>query len=130
MPKFAPLWVFCLIAGGLRPRWPGRHKRGFVVSDGLRWQEVFQGADLCCSTPKTAHWVEDAELKARYWRDSPQERRELLLPFTWGTVARRGQVFGNRTRGSDAHVTTGPRSPIPATMKFSVGFPQPGHHQQ
>ena len=30
-------------------------------------------------------------LKRRFWRDSPESRREALLPFIWGTVRESGK---------------------------------------
>jgi len=97
-----------------------------IVSDGLRWQEIFQGADpLLLEAKNGGSWVEDAELKRRYWRATTQERRQLLFPFIWGTVARQGQIFGNRALGSDAHVTNGLAFSYPGYNEMSVGFPNP-----
>jgi len=97
-----------------------------IVSDGLRWQEVFQGADpLLLNAKNGGSWVDEAELKKRYWRESPQERRQLVMPFIWGTVAREGQIFGNRNLGSDAHVTNGKAFSYPGYNEMSVGYPNP-----
>jgi hypothetical protein len=97
-----------------------------IVSDGLRWQEIFQGADpLLLDAKNGGNWVDDAELKRRYWRQTPQERRQILFPFIWGTVARQGQIFGNREQGSDAHVTNGLAFSYPGYNEMSVGFPNP-----
>ena len=30
-------------------------------------------------------WTPIPELRAKYWRDSAEERRAALLPFIWGT---------------------------------------------
>jgi hypothetical protein len=97
-----------------------------IVSDGLRWQEIFQGADpLLLDAKNGGNWVGDDELKHRYWRETPQERRRILFPFIWGTVARQGQIFGNRAQGSDAHVTNGLAYSYPGYNEMSVGFPNP-----
>src|SRR6185503_18247213 len=69
---------------------PGERKTENVVLvtyDGLRWQEVFSGADEVLLTKENGG-VRDvqAERKA-FWRDTPEARREALLPFLWGTVA-------------------------------------------
>ncbi|HZO23111.1 MAG TPA: hypothetical protein VFB37_11475 [Steroidobacteraceae bacterium] len=95
-----------------------------IVSDGLRWQEVFTGADpLLLDAKHGGNWLDDTEMKRRYWRENPQERRSLLLPFIWGTVARQGQIFGNRSEGSDAHVTNGRWFSYPGYNEMSVGYP-------
>ncbi|MBS0419335.1 MAG: alkaline phosphatase family protein [Proteobacteria bacterium] len=97
-----------------------------IVSDGLRWQEMFQGADpLLLDAKNGGNWVDDAEMKKRYWRETPQARRELVFPFIWGTVAKQGQIFGNRTEGSDAHVTNGKAFSYPGYNEMSVGYPNP-----
>jgi len=127
MPKLAPLLGLLVIAGWVTPALAGKTQNVvLIVSDGLRWQEVFQGADpLLLDAKNGGSWVEDAELKRRYWRDTPQERRQILFPFIWGTVAKQGQVFGNRALGSDAHVTNGLAFSYPGYNEMSVGFPNP-----
>lgn len=95
-----------------------------IVSDGLRWQEVFTGADELLITDKSGdNWVSEAELRKRYWRADAAARRELLFPFLWGTVAKQGQIFGNRRKGSDAHVTNGKAFSYPGYNEMSTGYP-------
>jgi len=127
MPKLAPLLGLLAVAGWMTPAWAGRTQNVvLIVSDGLRWQEVFQGADpLLLEAKNGGSWVEPADLKRRYWRATPEERRELIFPFLWGTVAKQGQLFGNRTLGSDAHVTNGRAFSYPGYNEMSVGFPNP-----
>ena len=127
MPKLASLFGLLVLAGIVSPALAGKTQNVvLIVSDGLRWQEVFQGADpLLLDAKNGGNWVEEAELKSRYWRETPQERRQLLFPFIWGTVAKQGQIFGNRTQGSDAHVTNGLAFSYPGYNEMSVGFPNP-----
>jgi arylsulfatase A-like enzyme len=95
-----------------------------IVSDGLRWQEVFTGADELLITDKSGNnWVSEADLRKRYWRPDADARRELLFPFLWNTVARQGQIFGNRRKGSDAHVTNGKAFSYPGYNEMSTGYP-------
>jgi hypothetical protein len=95
-----------------------------IVSDGLRWQEVFTGAEASLLNSKTGgSWMSEAELRQRYWRDSPEERRALLFPFIWGTVARQGQIYGNQLKGSIAHVTNGKAFSYPGYNEMSTGYP-------
>src|SRR3569833_80141 len=109
MRKLASLLGLLVLTGVVAPAHAGKTRNVvLIVSDGLRWQEMFQGADpLLLDARNGGNWVSDAELKKRYWRETPQERRQLVFPFIWGTVAKQGQIFGNRTAGSDAHVTNG-----------------------
>jgi hypothetical protein len=77
-----------------------------LVSDGLRWQEIFTGADPTLLNEKNGGiWDKEADLRRAFWRDDVNERRKLLFPFIWGTVAAHGQIFGNQLKGSVARVT-------------------------
>src|SRR5689334_10948669 len=69
-----------------------------VTLDGFRWQEVFAGADEALLDARAGGVRDVAALKRSYWRAQAARRREVLLPFLWGTVARRGQLFGNPAR--------------------------------
>jgi hypothetical protein len=95
-----------------------------IVSDGLRWQEVFTGADPSLLNDKAGgSWMGEAELRKRYWRENVDERRALLFPFLWGTVAKKGQIYGNQLKGSVAHVTNGKAFSYPGYNEMSTGYP-------
>jgi len=95
-----------------------------IVSDGLRWQEVFSGAeDALLNDNDGGNWVPAAELRKRYWRPEPTQRRALLFPFLWRTVAVQGQLFGNQTLGSVAQVTNGKAFSYPGYNEMSTGYP-------
>src|ERR1700682_2182389 len=79
----------------------------FVMTDGLRWQEVFNGAEESLMTKENGAVSDIAGLKKAYWRDTPEARREALMPFVWSVISKRGQIYRNRDRGSDAYVTNG-----------------------
>lgn len=68
----------------------------FIITlDGFRWQEVFAGADSALMFDKT--YVNDPlALKNTFWEKTPEARRQILLPFFWGTMAKKGQLYGNR----------------------------------
>ena len=89
-----------------RPR-PATRNVVLVTTDGLRWQEVFRGADDSLLNKKDGGVADPDALRRAFWRETPEARREALLPFLWSTVARRGQVFGNRDKKSLAQVTNG-----------------------
>lgn len=77
-----------------------------IVSDGLRWQEIFTGADPTLLNEKNGGiWDKEADLKREFWRDDVNERRKALFPFIWTTVAAHGQILGNQLKGSIARVT-------------------------
>lgn len=63
-----------------------------ISVDGLRWQEVFQGADSILNKDK------------KYWAGTASQRREELMPFFWGTIASKGQLYGNRNLGNKVNL--------------------------
>jgi hypothetical protein len=96
----------------------------FVMTDGLRWQEVFRGAESSLISKK--YKVKDeVALKKVYWRETPEARREALMPFLWGTIAKEGQIYGNRNKGSDAYVTNGLFFSYPGYSETFCGFVDP-----
>ena len=97
-----------------------------IVSDGLRWQEIFTGADAALLNDKNGGmWDDVARLRRDYWRDDVSERRRALFPFLWGVVAKQGQIFGNQARGSVAHVTNGLSFSYPGYNEMLSGHPDP-----
>jgi len=92
-----------------------------VTLDGLRWQEVFTGADPAL-IGDTA-FVEDPEmLRQRYWDDDPAARRQKLMPFFWSVIAAQGQLHGNRALGSQVDVTNGHWFSYPGYNEILTGF--------
>jgi len=95
-----------------------------IVSDGLRWQEVFTGADpTLLNEANGGIWAKEADLRRDFWRDDPVERRRALFPFLWNTVAVRGQIFGNQALGSVARVTNGLAFSYPGYNEMLTGHP-------
>lgn len=87
-----------------------------ITFDGLRWQEVFGGADLKLITNK--QFVNDTTAtKSMFWATSPELRREKLMPFFWHTLVKNGQLYGNRIAGNNVNVTN------------SMWFSYPGYNE-
>src|SRR5579864_3066427 len=94
-----------------------------VTYDGLRWQEVFSGCDETLLNREEGGGVRDVPaLKSRFWRDTPEERREALLPFFWKTIAARGQIFGDPAQHCRARVTNGRNFSYPGYNELLAGF--------
>jgi Type I phosphodiesterase / nucleotide pyrophosphatase len=97
-----------------------------IVSDGLRWQEIFSGADPQLLNEKNGGiWEKEQELRREFWRADVNERRKALFPFLWTTVAQHGQIFGNQTKGSIARVTNGMAFSYPGYNEMLTGHPDP-----
>ncbi|MEH6679837.1 MAG: sulfatase-like hydrolase/transferase [Sediminicola sp.] len=75
-----------------------------ITLDGLRWQEVFSGADPLL-VAHTEYVGDTTHLKSLFWNDDLKERRESLMPFLWKEVPKMGQMHGNRTLGSKVDLT-------------------------
>jgi hypothetical protein len=96
----------------------------WVMTDGLRWQEVFQGAELALMTKENGVSKVD-DLKATFWKDTAEDRRSVLMPFLWSVIAKDGQIYGNRTRGSEASVTNGMNFSYPGYNESLTGVADP-----
>ena len=121
------LAIGVLLSFSAAPAWAGKTQNVvLIVSDGLRWQEIFTGADPTLLNEKAGgSWLAEADLRKRYWLPDADARRALLFPFLWGTVAKQGQIFGNQAKGSIARVTNGMAFSYPGYNEMSVGFPDP-----
>jgi hypothetical protein len=74
-----------------------------ITLDGMRWQEIFSGAEKRLITKK---FVSDsAQLMKKFWDENPNKRRELLMPFFWTTISKEGQLYGNRNLGNKVNVS-------------------------
>ena len=97
-----------------------------IVPDGIRWQEVFTGAEKALLNEREGgSWLDEKTLLQRFWRDDVAERRKLLFPFLWGTVAQQGQIFGNKAAGSSARVTNPFAFSYPGYNELITGFGDP-----
>lgn len=117
------LFLLVTLAAPLARAAEGKTRNVVLVTvDGLRWQEVFRGAeqDLMNSTNGGVGNLD--RIQAAFWRDTEKSRREALLPFFWNTVAKQGQLYGNTNRGSTALVTNGRKFTYPGFNEIFTGF--------
>ncbi|MBA4190143.1 MAG: AP protein [Planctomycetaceae bacterium] len=96
-----------------------------VMLDGLRWQEVFTGADEELLHKERGGVKDVADIRKRFWRDTPEARRETLMPFLWGTVAKDGQIYGNKLKNSVGQVTNKLNYSYPGYSEVLCGFVDP-----
>lgn len=130
MPRRTPILVLLFALLGCLPAasaaTPGPNIL-FVTLDGLRWQEVFRGADEAFINPEHGGVPEKevAALRASVLAPTAEERRRKLMPFLWSEVATRGQLIGNRDRGSAMRVTNVEWFSYPGYNEILCGFPDP-----
>lgn len=92
-----------------------------ITYDGLRWQELFTGADAALIEDE--RYVDDVDgLKTRFWAEDAETRREKLLPFFWNVIAQGGQLYGNRTAGCEVNTVNTHRFSYPGYNEILAGF--------
>lgn len=96
-----------------------------VTLDGFRWQDLFGGADDVLLDSKLGGVRDLPGLKRRFVRDTPEARRQALMPFLWGTIARDGQIFGNPARKAAARSTNGLKFSYPGYSEMFCGVADP-----
>ena len=96
-----------------------------IISDGFRWQEVFNGAEPGLMTKWPGGVKDPNALRAQFGRNTPEARREALLPFVWTVIGRSGQVLGNQAKGSLVSVTNGKKFSYPGYNEILTGFGDP-----
>lgn len=122
-------FIFAALAGGLAL---GAHAQTvkqrtenvvLVTLDGMRWQEVFGGADSALFRQSKYYYADRQKLQKDFGQGPPAQRRQALMPFLWGTVARQGQLYGNREAGSLVNVTNTMRFSYPGYNEILTGAP-------
>ena len=66
-------------------------KSCFNYLDGLRWQELFAGADPLII--KNENFVKHPEDFMTVLENKQEKRRSLLMPFVWNEIVKIGQIF-------------------------------------
>jgi len=118
------VWAMAWASVNLEAAGPVRAKNVFLVTtDGLRWQELFEGAERPLIDAEVGRVKNTNQVLKAFWRETETARREALLPFFWGTLAPRGQVWGNPKRQSHVRVTNGHNFSYPGYNEFLTGAP-------
>lgn len=117
--------LFCIVALVLvqLPLWGQRKTQNvFIITfDGLRWQELYGGADSLLINH--GDYVRDVEgLRKRFWRATPEQRREALMPFFWTTIAKQGQLYGNRKYDNKVNCSNTMWFSYPGYSEILCGF--------
>lgn len=76
-----------------------------ITTDGLRWQELFKGMDETIARDNRFNQDDSAAIFKEFGGSSESQKRKKLMPFLWNTLAIKGQLYGNRTVGSNVNVS-------------------------
>ena len=93
-----------------------------VTLDGLRWQEVFGGIDSFLVADHKFTRDSGAVIK-NFGASTADGRRKKLFPFFWTTIAKDGQLYGNRWKGSEANVANHYHFSYPGYNEIFTGYP-------
>lgn len=97
-----------------------------VTLDGVRTEEIFSGMDpLLADASAKQMYSEIEQVRERFWADSAEQRRKLLMPFFWGTLAPAGMVLGNGARGSRVLVRNEIKWSSPGYAEILTGVVDP-----
>ncbi|MCC7065388.1 MAG: alkaline phosphatase family protein [Planctomycetes bacterium] len=96
-----------------------------ITLDGLRWQDVFTGADNRMLNKEHGGVADLLAMRKRFWRSTPEQRREVLMPFLWTTIQKEGQIFGDPEHDARAVVTNPHRFSYPGYSELLCGFADP-----
>jgi hypothetical protein len=94
-----------------------------ITTDGFRWQEVFSGMDKTIGENKKYYEGDSAQIFKKYWNEEGWVRRKLLMPFLWGTIAKQGQIYGNRKADCNVDVANGYWFSYPGYNEIMTGYP-------
>ncbi|MBS1669663.1 MAG: alkaline phosphatase family protein [Bacteroidetes bacterium] len=120
MKYFFGILLFWL--GNVHAQEPKTENIIIVTMDGMRWQEVFGGADSALlNNPNYTH--EKDGIEKEFGGNDASERRRKLFPFLWNTVATQGQLYGNRNIGSNVDVANPYKFSYPGYNEIFTGYP-------
>ena len=90
--------------------------------DGVRWKEVFRGADKFLINRN--NFTSSIPFhKEKYFVEDSIQRREMLMPFTWKTIAKDGVILGNRDEKNYFNMTNKPLWSYPGYNEIITGAP-------
>jgi hypothetical protein len=114
--------VLLLVGATLAPAQQRRTENVILVTlDGVRWQEVFSGADsVLVHDPRFTPGL--SRTREEFWTTSPVERRRKLMPFFWDSLAPRALLVGDRNQGSNADITNVHRFSYPGYSEILAGY--------
>jgi hypothetical protein len=93
-----------------------------VTLDGMRWQEVFGGADKILLKDKR-YTKEPYATNKNFWSNDLKERRKKLFPFLWTVVAKEGQLYGNRNENNFVNNANPYKFSYPGYNELLTGYP-------
>lgn len=96
-----------------------------ITLDGVRWKEVFGGADsVLLNNPKFLK-TEGNRLTKKFWDDTEHSRRKRLMPFLWSEISSQGRIYGNRWYNNRVNVSNKTNISNPGYSEIFTGYVDP-----
>ena len=95
-----------------------------ITFDGLRWQELYGGAMDSLMENKELNKDKDLIME-QFSAPSKEEARKKLMPFFWETIAKEGQMYGNRYEESKMYCTNRFWFSYPGYNEILTGYSDP-----
>jgi Type I phosphodiesterase / nucleotide pyrophosphatase len=93
-----------------------------ITLDGMRWQEVFSGADTVIL--KNKNFTKDSSgTNSAFNGSTAIERRQKLFPFFWNTIANKGILLGNRWQNNKINNANEYQFSYPGYNEIFTGYP-------
>lgn len=92
-----------------------------VTLDGLRWQDVFHGADNRMMNAEHGGVKDLLATRKRFTRSGKKASREVLMPFLWQVMAKQGQLFGDPDSNAKAHICNSQKFSYPGYSELICG---------
>jgi hypothetical protein len=121
MKKLSLLFLILVAAQSLFAQSHKTQNIIIVTLDGFRWQELYRGADSALINSK--YTDSKADIRKKFWAETPADRRKLLMPFFWSTLVNEGQLYGNRDLGNCDEVANKYHFSYPGYNEIFTGFP-------
>ena len=97
-----------------------------VTLDGVRTQEMFAGLDETIAVHDQQQVYSDMEaMRKRYGGETPESRRNALLPVFWNQLAPQGVVLGNARYDNHVLVQNKALWSTPGYTEIMTGRPRP-----
>ena len=94
-----------------------------ITTDGLRWQEVFNGMDFTLANSKKFNHGDSAYLYNKYGAATVTDRQTKLLPFITQVMGKKGLLFGNRFKENKVDVANPHWFSYPGYNEIFTGYP-------
>ncbi|MDQ6763923.1 MAG: alkaline phosphatase family protein [Bacteroidota bacterium] len=95
----------------------------FIVTlDGIRWQEIFKGADPAIINNQ--EYTSNIDLAKLMYLDSCADKnRGKLMPFFWNVIQNKGRLYGNRAYKNHVNVANNYKFSYPGYNEIFTGYP-------